>query len=58
MDEKIERYILDIVFATRKPEDYKLNKISSSLPEVKAASRLILICKLQRPIANRCPTPL
>lgn len=27
MDEKIERYILDIVFATRKPEDYKLNKI-------------------------------
>lgn len=29
MDEKIERYILDIVFATRKPEDYKLNKIKS-----------------------------
>ncbi len=27
MDEKIERYILDIVFATRKPEDYKLDKI-------------------------------
>ncbi len=27
MDEKIERYILDIVFATRKPEDYKLTKI-------------------------------
>ncbi len=27
MDEKIENYILDIVFATRKPEDYKLNKI-------------------------------
>ncbi len=27
MDEKIERYILDIVFASRKPEDYKLNKI-------------------------------
>lgn len=27
MDEKIERYILDIVFATRKPEDYKLNKL-------------------------------
>jgi len=27
MDEKIERYILDIVFATRKPEDYKLSKI-------------------------------
>lgn len=29
MDEKIERYILDIVFASRKPEDYKLNKIKS-----------------------------
>jgi len=26
MDEKIERYILDIVFATRNPEDYKLDK--------------------------------
>ncbi|HRS02473.1 MAG TPA: MoxR family ATPase, partial [Bacteroidota bacterium] len=29
MDEKIERYILDIVFATRKPEDYRLSKIKS-----------------------------
>jgi len=29
MDEKIERYIVDIVFATRKPEDYKLGKLSS-----------------------------
>ncbi len=27
MDEKIERYILDIVFATRNPEEYKLSKI-------------------------------
>lgn len=27
MDEKIERYIIDIVFATRKPEDYKLSKL-------------------------------
>lgn len=27
MDEKIERYILDIVFATRQPEEYKLTKI-------------------------------
>jgi MoxR-like ATPase len=27
MDEKIERYILDIVFASRKPEDYKLQKM-------------------------------
>lgn len=27
MDEKIEKYILDIVFATRNPEEYKLNKL-------------------------------
>jgi MoxR-like ATPase len=29
MDEKIEQYILDIVFATRKPEDFKLNKLKN-----------------------------
>lgn len=29
MDEKIERYILDIVFATRKPKDFKLDKLQS-----------------------------
>jgi MoxR-like ATPase len=28
MDEKIERYIVDIVFATRNPADYKLNEMS------------------------------
>lgn len=27
MDEKIEQYILDIVFATRKPENYRLEKL-------------------------------
>ena len=27
MDEKIEQYILDIVFATRNPEEYKLEKL-------------------------------
>lgn len=27
MDEKIERYIVDIVYATRKPEDYKLTNL-------------------------------
>ncbi|MBC8047694.1 MAG: AAA family ATPase, partial [Fimbriimonadaceae bacterium] len=27
MDEKIEHYILDIVFATRNPEEFKLNKL-------------------------------
>jgi len=29
LDEKIERYILDIIFATRNPEDYKLAKLTS-----------------------------
>lgn len=28
MDEKIEKYILDIVFATRKPKDYKLDDLA------------------------------
>ena len=28
MDEKIERYILDIVFATRRPKEFKLEKLS------------------------------
>lgn len=28
VDEKIERYILDIVFATRNPKDFKLDKLS------------------------------
>jgi MoxR-like ATPase len=28
MDEKIEQYILDIIFATRYPADYKLEKLS------------------------------
>ena len=28
MDEKIERYIIDIVFASRSPKDYKLQKLS------------------------------
>jgi MoxR-like ATPase len=27
MDEKIEKYILDIVFATRRPDEYKLDKL-------------------------------
>lgn len=29
MDEKIEKYILDIVFATRQPDKYRLSEISS-----------------------------
>jgi MoxR-like ATPase len=29
MDEKIEKYIIDIVFATREPQKYKLDEVSS-----------------------------
>ena len=28
MDEKIERYILDIVFATRRPKEFKMEKLA------------------------------
>lgn len=31
MDEKIERYILDIVFASRKPEEYRLHKLKNMI---------------------------
>lgn len=31
MDEKIEKYILDIVFATRNPENYKLDKYQNMI---------------------------
>lgn len=31
MDEKIEKYIVDIVFSTRRPEEYKLNQFSGLL---------------------------
>jgi MoxR-like ATPase len=29
MDEKIEKYIIDIVFASRSPKEYNLNKIAN-----------------------------
>lgn len=31
MDEKIERYIVDIVYATRTPQDYQLSKLSEMI---------------------------
>ncbi|HMU15783.1 MAG TPA: MoxR family ATPase, partial [Flavobacteriales bacterium] len=31
MDEKIEQYIVDIVYATRKPGEYKLNDLDSMI---------------------------
>ena len=29
MDEKIENYIIDIIFATRNPENYQLNELTN-----------------------------
>jgi MoxR-like ATPase len=31
MDEKIEQYIVDIVYATRKPDQYKLSDLTSMI---------------------------
>ena len=31
MDEKIQKYIVDIVFATREPEEYKLEKYADMI---------------------------
>ena len=31
MDEKIEQYIVDIIFATREPQEYKLQKLASMI---------------------------
>ena len=31
IDEKIERYIIDIVFATRQPEQYRLEKLKQMI---------------------------
>lgn len=50
MDEKIEQYILDIVFATRKPEDYKLEKLKPLISyggSPRASINLALAAKAQ-----------
>jgi MoxR-like ATPase len=50
MDEKIEQYILDIVFATRKPEQYKLEKLKPLISyggSPRASINLALAAKAQ-----------
>lgn len=50
MDEKIENYILDIVFATRKPEQYKLEKLKPLIAyggSPRASINLALAAKAQ-----------
>ncbi len=50
MDEKIENYILDIVFATRKPDQYKLEKLKPLIAyggSPRASINLALAAKAQ-----------
>lgn len=56
MDEKIERYILDIVFATREPAQYKMEKLASLISygaSPRATINLALACKAHAFIKRR-----
>ena len=56
MDEKIERYILDIVFATRRPAEFKLDKIAPMISygaSPRASINLALAAKAQAFIKRR-----
>ncbi len=56
MDEKIEQYILDIVFATRKPQEYKLEKIRPLIAyggSPRASINLALAAKAQAFLQKR-----
>lgn len=44
MDEKIERYIVDIVFATRNPEDYKLASLKNLITYGASPRASIALC--------------
>ncbi len=56
MDEKIEKYILDIVFATRKPEEYKLSEIKEMIQygaSPRASIYLVVAAKAHAFISGR-----
>ncbi len=56
MDEKIENYILDIVFASRSPEDYKLSKLKDLISyggSPRASINLALASKAQAFMSRR-----
>ena len=56
MDEKIEKYILDIVFATRQPAEYKLDHIKNFIQygaSPRASINLALASKAVAFIQNR-----
>lgn len=56
MDEKVEQYILDIVFATRNPENYKLEKLKPLISygaSPRGSINLALAAKSQAYLNNR-----
>lgn len=56
MDEKIEHYILDIIFATRNPKDFGLDKLSNLISyggSPRASINLALAAKAQAFLAKR-----
>lgn len=56
MDEKVENYILDIVFATRTPEKYKLEKLKNLIAyggSPRASINLALAAKAQAFLSRR-----
>ena len=56
MDEKIERYILDIVFATREPKNFKLDKLAPLISygaSPRASINMALASKAQAFIKRR-----
>lgn len=56
MDEKIENYILDIVFATRKPKDFGLGKLTNLISyggSPRASINLALAARAQAFLAKR-----
>jgi MoxR-like ATPase len=56
MDEKIEQYIIDIVFATRNPKDYGLDKLQDMISfggSPRASINLAAACKAYAFIKRR-----
>ncbi len=51
MDEKIEKYILDIVFATREPQKYKLDEIADLIQYGASTRATINLCIASKALA-------
>ena len=51
MDEKIEKYIIDIIFATREPQEYNLQRLQSMISYVASPRASISLAKAARSYA-------